>query len=177
MSRELKSLSKKIRSLFSFMGHFWEKRWPISWSKKNEKKLKNHIKLFSLENALLQNCRREEERFIIFKKNEELRSFNIFDHREIQKSEKMEKFKSRKNYSILCPGCITLSVNQTARFVSTWLKERRRSLSALGEPFAKWSVDKKTVEAKIPNLSRYTNKLLTLQATYILKLEPVLNQR
>ena len=130
---------------------------------------------------MLQYRGRESDHFA-----RQLRSQNvstIFTTRKLRsclpslKSKVEKSLISRVVYCIQCPGCDSRYVGQTARHLTTRLTEHKRRTSPLGAHFLDCKVDPKTVHAEILDSCLDTNKLLTLEALYIARLKPGLNQR
>ena len=93
------------------------------------------------------------------------------------KSKVVKSLTSRVVYRIQCPGCNSCYVGQTASYLTTRLTEHKRRTSPLGAHFSDCKVDPKSVNAEILDPCLDTNKLLTLEALYIARLKPGLNQR
>ena len=74
-------------------------------------------------------------------------------------------------------GCHSRYVGQTARHVITRLGEHRRKSSPLGRHFGECAVKTGEVTATVLDRCTNVNKLLTMEALYIARTRPILNQR
>ena len=93
------------------------------------------------------------------------------------KSKFDDELKSSVVYQIVCPGCQSSYVGQTTRHLTTRINEHQRSTAPVSQHLSVCSPMSVFPQAKIIDSSRLPSKLLTLEALYIDKLKPSLNQR
>ena len=88
-----------------------------------------------------------------------------------------EELSSKVIYQIECPGCHSSYVGQTARHVITRLGEHRRNSSPMGRLFGECALKTGEVTATVLDRCTNVNKVLTMEALYIARTRPILNQR
>ena len=80
-------------------------------------------------------------------------------------------------YEIKCTGCSSSYVGQTTRHLTTRYSEHLRVNSPLSEHLKECAVDAELTDARILDKCNVPFKLLTLEALYIAKMRPSLNQQ
>ena len=78
-------------------------------------------------------------------------------------------------YHITCSSCNASYVGQTARHLTTRLKEHSRPSTNVGSHLATFETTMENAEVKILDKSPNLNKLLTLEALYITSKTPTIN--
>ena len=87
------------------------------------------------------------------------------------------RLRSSVVYQLICPGCNASYVGQTVRHLSTRMYEHQRSSAPVTQHLSQCSPNTAFPEPQILDFARSDSKLLTLEALYIQKFRPALNQR
>ena len=93
------------------------------------------------------------------------------------KSKIPDDLKSRVIYEITCSGCKSSYVGQTTRHLMTRLAEHARNSSPMGRHLENCTGHAPLINAKILDQCEDPGRLLTLEALYIARKQPTLNQR